>query len=83
MSQLAYQSKEKTKDHYIRHPSKKNRHTDVVLLHRELHLNLNRHIRNGRALKKTSEFGVVYTKYQQALDKRQNVLGSLSPLKIG
>ena len=31
---------------------KRNRHTDVVLLHCELHLNLNRHIRHGGALKK-------------------------------
>ena len=45
MSQIACQRKDKTLD--IKHPSKRNRHTGAVLLHRELYFNLNRH---GRAL---------------------------------
>ena len=36
--------------HSTKYPSKRNRHTDVVLLHRELYLNMNRHIRQGRGL---------------------------------
>ena len=51
MSQTTYLSKNKTLGHSIEHSSKRNRHTDVVLLHRKLHLNLNRHIRHGRASK--------------------------------
>ena len=51
MSQIACQSKNKTLVHSIKHPSKKNGHTDVVLFHHELYLNLNSHIRHGRALK--------------------------------
>ena len=50
-SQIACQHKDKTLGHSIKHPLKRNRHTDVVLLHRELHVNLNRHIRHGSALK--------------------------------
>ena len=82
MSQITNQRKDETLGYSIKHLSKRNRHTDVLLLHRELHLNLNRHIRHGRALKNIG-LGVVYTKYQQALDKRRNVLGSLDPLKSG
>ena len=51
MFQVTYQLKDKTLKHSTKHPSKGNRHTDVVVLHRELHFNLNRHIRHGRALK--------------------------------
>ena len=51
MSQITCQRKDKTLRHSIKHPSKRKRHTDIVLLQRELYLNLNRHIRHGRALK--------------------------------
>ena len=52
----------------IKHPSKRHRNTDVVLLHRELHLNLSLHIRHAGHWK-TSDFGVVYTRYQQRQTK--------------
>ena len=80
MSQIICQRKDKTLDHYIKHPSKGSMHTDVILLHRKLCPNLNRHVGHSMALK-TSDFGVVYIKCQLALDKRRNVLGSLGPLK--
>ena len=83
MSQIVYQSKDKPLDHSIKHPSKGIGIQTLFLLHRELHLNFSWHIRHGRALEKTPDFKVVYIKYQQMLDKRQNVLGSISPLKIG
>ena len=51
MLQITCQRKHKILGHSIKHPSSGNRHKDVVLLHRELYLNLNRHIRHGRALK--------------------------------
>ena len=51
MSQITCQRKDKTLRHSIKHPSKRKRHTDIVLLQRELYLNLNRHIRHGRVLK--------------------------------
>ena len=50
MYQITCQRKDKTLSHSIKHLSKGNRHTDVVLLHRELYLNLNQHIRHGRKL---------------------------------
>ena len=53
MSQITSQRKDKTLGHSIKHPSERNRHTVIVLLHRELCLNLNRHIRHGRALTNT------------------------------
>ena len=81
MSPFTCQHKDKTFRHYIKHPSRRNRYTDVVLLHRELYLNLNRHTQQGRASTNIDLIGVVYTKYQQALDKRRNVLGRLGPLK--
>ena len=50
MSQITCQRKDRQLGRTIKHTSKRNRHRDVVLLHRELYLNLNRHIRHGRAL---------------------------------
>ena len=50
MSQITCQHKDKTLGHSLKHPSKRSRHTYVVLLHRKLYLNLNRHIRHCRAL---------------------------------
>ena len=52
MSKITCQRKDKTLGHSIKHPSKRNRYMVVVLLHRELYLNLNR-IRHGRALANT------------------------------
>ena len=50
MSQITCQCKDKLLSHFITHPSKRSRHKDVVLLHRELYLYLNRCILHGRAL---------------------------------
>ena len=50
MSQITIQGKDKRLGHSVTHPSK-NRNKDVALLHHKLYLNLNRHIRHGRALK--------------------------------
>ena len=50
MSQITCQCKEKLLSHFITHLSKRSRHKDVVLLHRELYLYLNRCILHGRAL---------------------------------
>ena len=50
MSQIICQREGMTMGHSVKHPSKWNKHTDIVLLHRDFYLNLNRHIRHGRAL---------------------------------
>ena len=48
---------------------KKEYATDAVLLHRELHLNLNRHIPNGRALKNIGLWSRVHKKPTGAIQK--------------
>ena len=90
MSQITCQCKEKTLGHSIKHPSKSNRNTDVVALHRELHLNLNRDIRHGRALKNVGLWSRAHkiprgvrqkVEYpEKGVRKRWNIL---SPLKNG
>ena len=50
MSHITCQDKDKTLGHSIKHRSKRKRNIDVVLLHPELCLNLNRHIRHGTTL---------------------------------
>ena len=50
LSRFTCQHKDKTLGHSIKHLSKRNRSIDVVLLHSELYLNLNRHTRHGRVL---------------------------------
>ena len=64
------------KCHSIKHPSKMNRHIHSVLLHRELHLNLNRHVRHGRVLTNIGLWSRVHR-------QRRNVLGRLGPLRNG
>ena len=65
MPHIKWQREDKTLGQSIKHTLKRNRHVDVVLLHRELYLNLNRHIRHGRALTKRTDIGVVHTKYNR------------------
>ena len=83
MSHSTCKQKGKTLGHSTKHPAKRNRRIDVVLLHRERYLNLNRHIRHGRVLTITNTglWSHVQKKYHEALDKRRNVLGHLDPLK--
>ena len=60
MSQITCQHEDETLDHSVKHPSQRNRHKDVVLLQRELQLDLNRHIRHGRALKNIGHWSRVH-----------------------
>ena len=60
MSQVTCQGKDTTLGHSIKHPSKRNMHTVVILLHRELYLNLNRHIQHGRALTNTGLWSSIH-----------------------
>ena len=80
MSHITCQHRDKTLGNSIKHPTKRKRHVDDVLLYPELSLNLNRHIWHGRAVTNIGLWSRVQ-KIKQALEKRRNVLGCLGLLK--